>query len=475
MNQLHFPWLELSVLAPLVGGIWVRRQREAETARAWCLAFSAITLVLAVGACCDFLWLGKFEAHDRWDALEYLTGHDLLVIDELSAPLLPLVALLHLLTAVATPRTKIRRFSFAWTLFSEAIMLATFSCKTPWLLIALLAAGAAPPYLELRARHKPTAVFAWHMVLFVCLMALGWACIEAEGATGQHSLWAMAPLLIAVMIRSGIAPLHCWMSDLFEHATFGTALLFAAPMAGAYAAIRLVLPIASDDVLRTLGLISLATALYAAGLALVQREARRFFCYLFLSHSTLVFVGLDAATPIALTGALSLWVSVSLSLTGLGLTLRALEARHGRTSLQGYRGLYEHTPALAAFFLLTGLASVGFPGTFGFVGTEILVDGAVQAYPYVGAAVVLVAALNGIAVVQSYFALFTGTRHKTTVWLGIGKRERIALLTLAAIILSAGLYPQPGVASRHHAAVELLRQRDGQIGSPMALEEYSLR
>ena len=88
---------------------------------------------------------------------------------------------------------------------------------------------------------------------------------------------------------------------------------------------------------------------------------------------------------------------------------------------------------LAVCFLLTGLASVGFPGTFGFLGTELLVDGAVQAYPYVGVAVVIAAALNGIAVVQAYFRLFTGTRHVTSVPLEIGMRERIAVLTLAAL------------------------------------------
>ena len=43
-----------------------------------------------------------------------------------------------------------------------------------------------------------------------------------------------------------------------------------------------------------------------------------------------------------------------------------------------FHGLYEHTPGLAALFLVTGLASIGFPGTVGFVGAELLVDGIVQ-------------------------------------------------------------------------------------------------
>jgi NADH-quinone oxidoreductase subunit M len=249
------------------------------------------------------------------------------------------------------------------------------------------------------------------------------------------------------------------MTDLFEHATFGTALLFVTPMVGAYAAVRLVLPIAPEWALRSIAMISLVTAVYAAAMALVQTEARRFFCYLFLSHSALVLVGLESVSPVALTGALCLWLSIGLALTGFGLTLRAIETRIGPVTLSGFHGLYEHTPPLPAFFLLTGLASVGFPGTFGFVGSEMLVDGAVHIYPYVGVAVVLASALNGIAVLKAYFHIFAGTRHGSSVPLRGQWRIRFTVLALALLILGGGLFPQPGVASRHRAAEEILAER----------------
>ena len=75
--------------------------------------------------------------------------------------------------------------------------------------------------------------------------------------------------------------------------------------------LRLVLPIAPDWIMRTVGLISLMTAVYAAGITLVQTDVRRFFCYLYLSYSGLVLVGLEAVTPISLTGALCVWMAVS--------------------------------------------------------------------------------------------------------------------------------------------------------------------
>jgi NADH-quinone oxidoreductase subunit M len=221
----------------------------------------------------------------------------------------------------------------------------------------------------------------------------------------------------------------------------------------------LVLPIAPDWVLGSIGIFSLVTALYAAAMACVQREARRFFAYLFLSHASLVLVGLELHTSISLTGCLALWISVALSLGGLGLTIRALEARFGRLSLANFRGLYEQSPALAVCFLITGLASVGFPGTLGFVATELLVDGAVEADLATGLAVVVAAAINGIAVLRVYFLLFTGARHASTISLAIRPRERFAVLTLSALILGGGLVPQLGIASRYRAAVEILSRR----------------
>jgi NADH-quinone oxidoreductase subunit M len=110
-------------------------------------------------------------------------------------------------------------------------------------------------------------------------------------------------------------------------------------------------------------------------------------------------------------------------------------------------------------FVLTGLAGVGFPGTFGFVGTELLVDGAVEEYTYIGVAVVIAAAFNSIAIVQTYFRLFSGTHYASSVSLMIRGRERYAVLTLAGFILVGGLMPQPWVASRYHAAKALLDER----------------
>lgn len=460
MPELHLPWLELSVLIPIVGAIWVSTLRDRDRARLHTMVVCVMTLLCTAGEWLDFTTLASFEAHDHWDVIQFIFHRDVFVVDELSAPLLPLGALLYLTTVMTTLRTKVNRFSFGWTLTSEAILLATLACRHPWMIIFLLAVSTIPPLIELRQRNRNARVFSLHMGASIALLVVGQFLVPGGATSANPPLIAGGLLTAGALLRSGICPLHCWITDLFEKATFGTALLFVTPMTGAYAVLRLVFPIAPSWALQTIAILSLATAVYAAGMALVQKDSRRFFCYLFLSHSSLVLVGLELATPIGLAGALCVWLSVGISLVGFGLALRSVEARTGRLRLDSFHGLYEHTPFLAGMFLVTGLASIGFPGTIGFIGMELLVEGAVDVYPFVGLAVVVAAMLNGIAVVQAYFHVFTGTQHQASVSMGCRLAERITIILMVLLILGGGIWPQPGVHSRYHAARALIEHRE---------------
>jgi len=461
MTELQLPWLEMALVLPLLGALLAAFSRSADKTRLIAIVSSGLSLLFSLGAWQDFSSMSVFEAHDHWDIITSWLGPDALVIDELNAPLLPLVSLMFFLTSLSTLKTKVKRFPFALNLVLEFLVLATLACRQPWGIILLIALQCIPVYLELVQRGKSTRIFVIHMGLSTVMLVAGWAMIDAEGVRESHSAFAIGLITVAVLIRSGCVPVHCWLTDLFEKATLGTAMLYVTPMIGAYAAVRMVLPVAPDWALRVIALVSLFTSVYSAGMALVQTETRRFFCYLLLSNMSLVLVGLEIVSAIGLTGALCAWLSVGLTLTGFGLTLRAIESRQGRLSLRDFHGLYNSMPLLGTFFLITGLASVGFPGTVGFVGIELLVEGATNVYPAVGIFVVIATALNGIAVMHTYFRLFTGTEHTSTFSLGARLPERISVLILTVLIIGGGLIPQPGVASRYHAAKEIMLRRRG--------------
>jgi len=165
MNLPPIPWLELAVAVALFGSPVVSRLRDPDRAYRWCLVFTGMALAFAALA-----WL-QYDAPTaggdprRWGVQPYLFGRPVFALDELNAPLIPAVALLHFLTALATARAHMRRFSFSWSLAAEALGLAAFSCKEPWVLIGLLAASTLPPYVELRNRRRPTRVYVLHMAL----------------------------------------------------------------------------------------------------------------------------------------------------------------------------------------------------------------------------------------------------------------------------------------------------------------------
>ena len=454
MIGLHFPYLELTIFLPAFCCALVILARDTQVARVRCLWVSGATLVAATVSWLDFATLHVFEAHDDWSMVELLTGRELIVVDEFSAPLLPLTALGFFLTLLATVGLKTKNFSYSWALIAESLTLCTLSAKEPWWLVLMLTATCIPMLAELKSRKQSIRPFLIYQLLFVvCAVAGVWLATKSETPSVTLSSVLLA---IAVLIRSGTVPAHFWLTDMMDRASFGSAMLFVTPMLGAYACMRLVLPMSPDWALRMIGLLSLATAVYASCMALVQTDARRFFSFLFLSHSSLVLVGLELVTPIGLTGALCLWMSVGIALTGFGITLRCIEARVGRVSLDQYYGLYSHMPTMAAFFLMTGLASVGFPCTIGFIATELLIDGAITLSPVVGCFVVFSTMLNSIAVVHAYFRIFTGTKRTGTIPLVSQTEERVAVIVLSGLILGGGLFPQAGVESRYRAAIDLM-------------------
>src|SRR5262245_26361790 len=123
LNLLHLPWLELAIVTALVGSPSVGRLRDPSRAFRWGLTFTGMSFACALLAWLAFSQGIPPELTRRFSLQPALFGRQLFAIDELNAPLIPAVALLHFLTAAATSRAHVRRFSFAWSLAAEAIRL----------------------------------------------------------------------------------------------------------------------------------------------------------------------------------------------------------------------------------------------------------------------------------------------------------------------------------------------------------------
>jgi NADH-quinone oxidoreductase subunit M len=402
----------------------------------------------------------------RTAALTWVPGGEAVIrIDTLSAVLLPFAAGLWLLTVAVTPRAALDRGGLRRTALATLITLASFLTESA---VVLLLLSAASVWTFLSALADPAhqyqrRIVAAYLGASTLLFGVGVALLVGPGAANTTVETAgMWLIVIAALVRKGIVPFHAWVPEVFDHGRLGPAVLFSAPQVGAYMTVVLIVPRASPDMLRMIAVLALGTAVYGAALALVQSSARRACGYLFMSQSALVMAGLDCTSASALAGGLLVWLSAGLAFAGLARCVVVLEARRGRLDLNTYHGGYERMPALAISFLSMGLACTGFPGTLGFVGQELLVNGAVDAFPVMGFAVVIASAFTGLAVVRMYFSFFCGRSDALAhsgLRFGLTRREAWTFVAVVIVLVGFGVAPRPLVDSRFAASDAILRLR----------------
>jgi NADH-quinone oxidoreductase subunit M len=423
----------------------------------------------------------------RTSAFSWAPGGEAIVrVDTLSAVLLPFAAGLWLLTVAVTPRAALDRGGLRRTALATLITLASFLTESA---VVLLLLSVASIWTFLSALADPIhryqrRVVASYLGFSTLVFGVGVALLIGPGVRNTTietaALWL---IVIAALVRKGIVPFHAWVPEVFDHGRLGPAILFSAPQVGAYMTVVLIVPRASPDMLRMIAILALGTAVYGAALALVQTSARRALGYLFMSQSALVMAGLDCTSTSALAGGLLVWLSAGMAFAGLARSVLVLEARRGRLDLTTYHGGYERMPLLAISFLVMGLACTGFPGTLGFVGQEHLVDGAVDAFPVMGFAVVIASALTGLAVVRMYFSLFCGRSDalaSSGFRLGLTPREAWTFVALALTLVGFGVAPRPLVNSRFAASDDILRLRQlrtvgSSLGVPVARPDDAAR
>jgi NADH-quinone oxidoreductase subunit M len=399
-------------------------------------------------------------------ALNWAAGGEALVrVDTLSSVLLPFAAGLWVLTVAVTPKAALDRGGLRRTALATLTTLASFLTESA---VVLLLLSMASVWIFLSALNDPAhryqrRVVGAYLGGSTLLFAIGVALIVGPGVHGTRLEAAgLLSIAVAALVRKGIVPFHAWVPEVFDHGRLGPAILFSAPQTGAYMTVVLIVPHASPGLLRLIAILALATAVYGAALTLVQASARRACGYLFMSQSALVMAGLDCTSASALAGGLLVWLSAGLAFAGLARCVLVLEARRGRLDLTAYHGGYERTPILAISFLIMGLACTGFPGTLGFVGEELLVNGAVEAFPVMGFAVVAASALTGLAVLRMYFALFCGRRDTlahSSLRFELTRREAWSFVALVVVLVGFGTLPRPLVDSRFSAGDDILRLR----------------
>jgi NADH-quinone oxidoreductase subunit M len=135
------------------------------------------------------------------------------------------------------------------------------------------------------------------------------------------------------------------------------------------------------------------------------------------------------------------------------------ERRHTRL-IADFGGIGRVTPWFATAFMITALASIGLPGTSGFVGEFLSLLGTFQARPIMAifaASGVIFAAYYMLPMVQKVF--FNALEKKEAREMpDLSKREMVILAPMLALMIWIGVQPTP-ILERMEASVEVVLEQ----------------
>ncbi len=317
------------------------------------------------------------------------------------------------------------------------------------------------------------------LLMLVGILYLYWQAWQATGFASFHvldllgtpltlteQLWLFAAFALAFAIKVPLFPLHTWLPDAHVEAPTPGSVVLAAVLLkmGTYGFLRFVLPFFPDAsahptvvlVMLTLGVVGI---IYAALVAAVQPDAKKLVAYTSVAHMGFVVLGIFALNVNGLQGGLVVMISHGISTGALFLLLGMLYERRHTRLIEDFGGLAKVAPLLATALVLTAMASIGVPGTSGFVGEFLALLGAFERHPvlaFLAATGVIFAAFYMLPMVQK--VLFNKLdRRENRVMADLSRREIAVLSPLLLLMIVLGVYPAP-VLERMEPGVQAIVQ-----------------
>lgn len=478
-----FPILSCILFLPLVGACVLWLVDDEDMVRTSALTLTLVELAFSVFVLLRFMpdtAAMQFVEHVRWIPALGISYH--LGVDGISVLFVALTAFLTTLVVVYsfdTIRHQVKLYMMC-LLALETTTMGVFVSLDLILFFIFWELMLIPSYFLIKLwgggaeRHYAALKFVLYTLLGSVFMLVGiallninfhqWASLHHMNQTYSFDLLELLTVPIPVdqqilifwlmflgfAFKAPVFPFHTWLPDALLEGPIGMAVVLAGLKLGTFGFMRFSIPLLpdaskSETVVTVVVVLGLLAILYGAWMALIQPDFRRLLAYSSISHLGFVVVGLFALNFQGLQGSLLTMINLGFSTAGLFFIAGFLYTRQQTTELSAFGGMAKQVPRLAAFFLVIGLASIGLPGTNGFVGEFLILLGAFKAKWWFGAVAVL-----GIIFGAAYFLWYyeramlgpLGKAVKSTM-ADLQFREMVIAVSLSVMILWIGLYPSP--------------------------------
>lgn len=268
---------------------------------------------------------------------------------------------------------------------------------------------------------------------------------------GPLEKYLFVGFFFAFAVKAPMVPVHTWLPDTTEQATPGSSTLLVGVLdkIGTFGMIRLCLglfPEASVWATPLVVTLAVVSIIYGALMAISSKNLLRLVAYTSVSHFGFMVLGIFAFTTASLSGSIFYMLAHGFSSAAMFLTVGFLLYRRGSAEIADFGGVEKLAPVLAGVFLVSGLATLGLPGTANFVGEFTIMTGAWPTQPVAVAVAVLGTVLAAVYVLWAYQRVFTGEiapgleKHFEA---DLNSREKLVVAPLIVLLLVFGFYPKP--------------------------------
>jgi NADH-quinone oxidoreductase subunit M len=203
----------------------------------------------------------------------------------------------------------------------------------------------------------------------------------------KEQLFCFIAFALAFCIKVPLFPFHTWLPDAHVEAPTAGSVVLASVMLkfGTYGLLRYAIPFFPDafvklaPLLNTLAVIGIV---YGSLVAFAQKDVKKLIAYSSVAHLGFVVLGLGMWNVTAVDGAMFVNLSHGISTGGLFLCIGVIYERRHTRKLEEFGGLAINMPRYFGVFMVMTLASVGLPGTSGFVGEFLALIGSFDAYKH---------------------------------------------------------------------------------------------
>jgi NADH-quinone oxidoreductase subunit M len=480
-----FPLLSLMIAVPAVAALACLFV-GAQTARAMALSATLVDLVLGI-----VLWAGYDIGGAQWQFVEAHNGVFgpfgwNLGIDGFALMLIMLSVFLMPICIGASWRsitTRVPEYMAAF-LFTEVLMIGTFAAQDLFLFYVFFEAGLIPMYLIIGIWGGANRIYASYkfflytllgsVLMFVAMLYMA----KTAGTTSIPALmaydfpshvqtWLWLAFFASFAVKMPMWPVHTWLPDAHVQAPTAGSVILAGVLLklGGYGFLRFLLPMfpqASGDLTWLIFALSAIAVIYTSLVALVQSDMKKLIAYSSVAHMAIVTIGLFAFNRQGIEGAMIMMLSHGLVSGALFLCVGVIYDQLHTREIARYGGLSINMPRYAVFFLFFTMASIGLPGTSGFVAEFLSLMGTYQVSTWTALLCTTSIILGAGYMLFLYRRVAFGEIKSDDVraMVDLSGRELWLLAPIAAVVLWMGVYPESFLAPMRKDVGVLLARLD---------------